>query len=106
MRLLGGFAFDRARGKPVTLDIGFGPFKTRVIGPKDLDAEALQNDWSVDLERTEGADLAVVVVSGIVKATGQAVGVSSSNSCIVLACQTRLSHHVLISLQYRKHESC
>lgn len=34
-RLIGGFAFDRARGKPVTLDIGFGPFKTRVIGPPE-----------------------------------------------------------------------
>ena len=34
-RLIGGFAFDRAQGKPVTLDIGFGPFKTRLIGPAD-----------------------------------------------------------------------
>ena len=34
-RLIGGFAFDRVRGIPVTLDIGFGPFKTRLVGPPD-----------------------------------------------------------------------
>jgi hypothetical protein len=32
-RLFGGFFFDRARGRPVTLDLGFGPFKKRVVGP-------------------------------------------------------------------------
>jgi hypothetical protein len=38
-RVFGGFFFDRARGKPVTLDLGFGPFKRRVVGPPDSDEE-------------------------------------------------------------------
>jgi hypothetical protein len=73
-RLLGGFFFDRARGKPVTLDIGFGPFKTRVIGPKDVDAAANQYDYSVNFSQTSPAELPVVIVSGGVKAAGQAIG--------------------------------
>jgi hypothetical protein len=76
MRLLGGFFFDRARGKPVTLDIGFGPFKTRVIGPKDLDVSSSQYDYSVDLGNTSPAELPVVVLSGGVKAAGQVIGLA------------------------------
>ena len=71
MRLFGGFFFDRARGKPVTLDIGLGPFKTRVIGPKDLDVNN-DDDWSVDVTNTGPSELAVIVISGVVKAAGQA----------------------------------
>lgn len=74
LRLLGGFAFDRARGKPVTLDIGLGPFKTRVIGPKDLDVENV-DDWTVDLTETGPAELAVIVVSGTAKGLGTAIKV-------------------------------
>ena len=33
-RLIGNFFFDRVLDKPVTLDIGFGPFQTRIVGPK------------------------------------------------------------------------
>ena len=69
--LFGGFFFDRARGKPVTLDIGLGPFKTRVIGPKDLDVNN-DDDWSVDITNTGPSELAVIVISGFVKAAGQA----------------------------------
>ena len=75
MRLFGGFFFDRARGKPVTLDIGFGPFKTRVIGPKDLEISE-SNDWSVDFEKTGPVEIGVIVLSGGVKAAGQALRVS------------------------------
>lgn len=77
MRLLGGFAFDRARGRPVTLDVGIGPFKTRVIGPPKDDTNEKDGsaDWTVDLDNTKPVDLAVIVVSGGVKAAGSAVGV-------------------------------
>ena len=76
-RFLGGFAFDRARGKPVTLDIGFGPFKTRIVGPKDyVKDDAKKFDYEVDLSKTNPANFAVVLLSGSVKITGQTVGVS------------------------------
>lgn len=77
LRLIGGFAFDRARGKPVVLDVGFGPFKTRVIGPKDVDITN-DDDWSVDLGETSPADLAIIVVSGGAKVVGSAIKVSPS----------------------------
>jgi len=72
LRLFGGFAFDRARGKPVTLDIGFGPFKTRVIGPKDEVGDQ-KDDWSVDITDTAPTNLAVIVVSGGAKAVGSGI---------------------------------
>lgn len=72
LRLFGGFAFDRARGKPVTLDIGFGPFKTRVIGPKDVVGDKA-DDWTVDITDTAPTNLAVIVVSGGAKAMGSAI---------------------------------
>jgi hypothetical protein len=75
-RLLGGFFFDRARGKPVTLDIGFGPFKTRVIGPKDIEDTTSPYDYSVDLSETSPAELPVVFLSGSVKAAGQVIGLA------------------------------
>ena len=76
MRLVGGFFFDRARGKPVTLDIGFGPFKTRVIGPKDIENDTSNNqyDYAVDFSKTSPAELPVVIISGGVKVAGQAIG--------------------------------
>lgn len=74
LRILGGFAFDRARGKPVVLDIGLGPFKTRVIGPKDVDVEK-EDDWSVDVSEVSPAELAVIVVSGGAKAAGTVIKV-------------------------------
>jgi hypothetical protein len=74
LRLFGGFAFDRARGKPVILDIGFGPFKTRVIGPKDLETDG-KDEWTVDLSETGPADLAIIVVSGGAKVVGTGIKV-------------------------------
>jgi hypothetical protein len=42
-RLFGGFIFDRAQGKPVTLDIGIGPFQSRILGPpKEKEIPALK----------------------------------------------------------------
>ena len=77
LRLVGSFFFDRARGKPVILDVGLGPFKTRVIGPKDIEGEVNKNnkyDYTVDMDSTDVKQLPVVVISGGVKAAGQAIG--------------------------------
>lgn len=79
LRLFGGFFFDRARGKPVTVDIGLGPFKTRVIGPKDEDGDGNTKDkgkfdYSVDFGKTSPGELPVVFLSGGVKFTGQSIG--------------------------------
>ena len=42
-RLFGGFVFDRAQGKPITLDVGLGPLQTRIVGPpKDQEWPALK----------------------------------------------------------------
>mmetsp|Transcript_11446 Transcript_11446/g.31705 ORF Transcript_11446/g.31705 Transcript_11446/m.31705 type:complete len:358 (-) Transcript_11446:563-1636(-) len=78
-RLLGGFTFDRATGKPVTLDFGVGPFKTRVLGPK---AEEMNTDERVDLglvlsERGLPA-LLLILLSGGIKAVGTTVGFARS----------------------------
>lgn len=75
MRVLGGFFFDRARGRPVTFDIGFGPFKTRIIGPKDLQEDKSKRfDYSIDMSKTDSKDLPLIVISGGVKIAGQSVG--------------------------------
>jgi len=72
-RLFGGFFFDRARGKPVTLDIGFGPFKTRIVGPPDEVKEAgdASSDKLIDFENTDPLALAVILSSGAVKLVGE-----------------------------------
>jgi hypothetical protein len=70
-RLFGGFINDRAMGKPVTLDIGFGPFKTRLVGPPDDPEEK-----KVDVFKLNPVSLVVVGLSGAVRVTGQALGVS------------------------------
>lgn len=69
-RLFGGFAFDRAQGKPVTLDIGFGPFKTRVVGPPDEEEQK-----KIDLTATSPAGIVILVVSGAVNYFGKALEV-------------------------------
>ena len=53
-----------------------GPFKTRIIGPKDLvvDEKASKLDYSIDMSKTELKDLPGIVLSGSIKAAGQAVG--------------------------------
>jgi len=75
-RLFGGFAFDRARGKPVTLDVGFGPFKTRIIGPGDAKEDRKKGGETFEdvvgsLEKVQSRDVPVVVVSGVVKSVGE-----------------------------------
>ena len=69
-RLFGGFFYDRALGKPVTLDIGFGPFKTRLIGPPEEEEEV-----KVDIMSKGPASIAVVGLSGAVKFFGEALRV-------------------------------
>jgi hypothetical protein len=58
-------------GKPVTLDIGLGPFKTRVIGPPE-------NEEGQD-ERSFGdlgpVEIVSVVAFGTAKFAGQFIGV-------------------------------
>jgi hypothetical protein len=68
-RLFGGFFFDRARGKPVTLDVGFGPFKTRVVGPPEEEVTR-----ETDLSNFQDANilsLFVILISGILKTGGE-----------------------------------
>lgn len=81
-RLLGGFVFDRATGKPVTLDIGFGKFKQRVVGPPEP-KEGEKKDFS--LGDANPGSLAVIFLSGAFRVTGQAVGVSTRNKCCLFA---------------------
>lgn len=83
-RLFGGFFFDRSRGLPVTLDIGFGTFKKRLVGPPVLESEGgwktenerLKKDESIQdiidsLGKVEPANLPVVAVSGVFKGVGE-----------------------------------
>lgn len=78
MRLFGGFFFDRARGKPVILDVGIGPLKTRVFGPKDAEENDVSKngnfDFAVDFDKTDTEKLPVVIISGGVKFAGQSIG--------------------------------
>jgi hypothetical protein len=76
LRFFGGFAFDRARGKPVVLDIGIGPFKTRVMGPKDVVVDK-DDDWSVNFSDVGPGDLAVIVISGTAKVVGTIIKVGT-----------------------------
>lgn len=71
-RLFGGFFYDRAQGKPVTLDLGLGPFKTRVIGPPEEEIADLTAD---PLGKGAGT-VAVLVLSGIIKYAGEFLRVS------------------------------
>jgi len=76
-RLLGGFAFDRARGEPVTLDVSlFGFFKTRLVGPPiDFKEEKLSGGEKkklLDLDNVDPKAYPLVVVSGGVKLVGEA----------------------------------
>lgn len=77
-RTLGGFAFDRASGKPVTLDLGFGPFKKRVVGPPE--PKEGEEALGKPISKADPASLAVIVLSGGVKYTGEAVGVSDKDT--------------------------
>jgi len=76
-RTLGGFAFDRARGKPVTFDIGFGPLKKRVVGPGDPKDEDGTGPAVPDIDYGDMgvAQLFFVVLSGGARLIGTAIGV-------------------------------
>lgn len=73
-RLFGGFAFDRARGKPVTFDLGVGPWNTRVIGPKvedgDLKAQQIKED-QFDFSKISASQWPFVLATGVVKTIGE-----------------------------------
>lgn len=73
-RLFGGFFFDRAQGKPVTLEIGIGPWRKQVFGPP-IDKEQLAKDAIegkiIDMDKVTPAGIPVLVTSGAVKATGE-----------------------------------
>lgn len=58
-------------GKPVTLDIGLGPFKTRIIGPPEKEA----GEDEKKLTDLGPAEIASVLIFGTAKFAGQAVGV-------------------------------
>lgn len=81
-RLLGGFAFDRALGKPVALDIGVGRFKKRLIGPpvdfskKKSKAQRLleeeeEEDWVKLLEDVSPVAYPALLASGGIKGIGE-----------------------------------
>lgn len=69
-RTFGGYFFDRARGKPVTVDIGMGFFKTRIIGPgspKD-DVEETLDDI---IKTADNKNLPFFIFFGAFKAIGE-----------------------------------
>uniref|UniRef100_A0A7S1B5M9 Uncharacterized protein n=1 Tax=Corethron hystrix TaxID=216773 RepID=A0A7S1B5M9_9STRA len=73
-RLFGGFAFDRSLGKPVTLDVGLGPWKKRLVGPPKDEMAAKEDgksDLQSDLEKVSPAALPAVAISGAVKGVGE-----------------------------------
>lgn len=80
-RLLGGFFFDRAQEKPVTLDIGAGFFKTRVFGPpvplseEKLWRKGIELDkpsvWEVDWDNISPSKYPIILTSGSIKAVGE-----------------------------------
>ena len=79
-RLFGGFFFDRALGKPVTLDVGIGPWKKRLVGPPDApssneEGSAGGGDLS-GLENLSPTQIPVAAVSGVVKYLGEGSKVS------------------------------
>jgi hypothetical protein len=71
-RLLGGFAFDRALGKPVTLEVGIGPWKKQLVGPAPNDNKAMAEDKQADLgNNIQPIQYPVLLISGAVKAIGE-----------------------------------
>jgi hypothetical protein len=104
-RLLGGFAYDRALGKPVTLDLGFGPFKKRFIGPPEP-GEGEAPLGITDISKADPVSLVVILVSGAVRITGQTVGVSCYGVLVsgkVQAAATIVIHQLLCSCSSVSH---
>lgn len=75
-RTFGGFFYDRALGRPVTLDIGFGPLKTRILGPTDEIIQKKKGEELVDM--SSPLTLLIVTVSGTIRIIGTFAGVSNS----------------------------
>ena len=70
LRLFGGFAFDRARGKPITFDVGLGPFQARILGPPKEQDE--KDSSAFDLTKVDSpVELVAAVASGGFKAIGE-----------------------------------
>ena len=70
-RLIGGIAYDRARGKPITWDVGIGSWKTRVIGPKDdLNENGNVANKDLDFSNVNPILLPIVLLTGTVKLLG------------------------------------
>lgn len=80
-RLLGGFAFDRAQNKPITFDIGFGRFKSRVVGPSE---EKISEMDSLDITKESIPTVIVLVISGAINYFGKGLGVSQGFAAIYL----------------------
>eukprot|EP00548_Thalassiothrix_antarctica_P008898 CAMPEP_0194133334 /NCGR_PEP_ID=MMETSP0152-20130528/3552_1 /TAXON_ID=1049557 /ORGANISM="Thalassiothrix antarctica, Strain L6-D1" /LENGTH=260 /DNA_ID=CAMNT_0038828631 /DNA_START=249 /DNA_END=1031 /DNA_ORIENTATION=- len=74
-RSIGGFTFDRASGVPITFDIGFGPLKTRIIGPKDEEIEEERNKRKLAASSSDSIDLGdnpvLTILTGGVKSIGE-----------------------------------
>lgn len=87
-RLFGGFFYDRALGRPVTLDVGVGPFKTRVIGPPD---DENKETTKTGIMERGASTIVVVALSGIVKYAGEFLKVGSHLS--KCPCVIRTFHH-------------
>ena len=65
----------------MTLDLGFGPFKKRVIGPADEEIEGNKVD---PLDRETG-EFVVIALSGAVKYAGEFLKVNHEQS---LSCRS------------------
>jgi hypothetical protein len=77
-RFIGGFIFDRAIGKPVTVDLNLGPwFKPRLFGPpKPTDGQpdpALSKEYKI--ETNSLSTFVVLAIFGIIKFFGEALKV-------------------------------
>ena len=84
-RTFGGFFYDRALGRPVTLDIGFGPFKSRILGPSDELLEQ-QKKEEVLVDLSSPVTLLVVLTSGTINLIGKTAGVRWSVLKCVYSC--------------------
>ena len=78
-RLFGGFFFDRAQGKPVTLEIGIGPWKKQVFGPpidKEQQAKEAIEGKLINMDKVTPAGIPVLIASGAIKVVGETSKVS------------------------------
>lgn len=60
----------------MTLDIGFGPLKTRILGPTDEIIQKKKGEELVDM--SSPLTLLIVTVSGTIRIIGTFAGVSNS----------------------------